>query len=215
MLGRSEFALRQGFACGKRLYGAKAPPARRPVGCVSSKIANNLRGFGIVTPCQKERHDFCRVFLFGCRSLWHFDALSVKALPAQLFSPADLRITAHQRRRSEDRSDISIAQILTVPSTSEQVLYRLLDLFYKSGDACFAVFSFPLHPASSGSQWAGPACGRYSPTVSSRRKVSASTDASLLRGPMSSSGRIPALPSKMPVSPAQAGQNEHSFALLP
>ena len=41
---------------------------------------------------QKERHDFCRVFLFGCRSLWHFDALSVKALPAQLFSPADLRI---------------------------------------------------------------------------------------------------------------------------
>ena len=36
--------------------------------------------------------------------------------------------TAHQRRRSEDRSDISIAQILTVPSTSEQVLYRLLRL---------------------------------------------------------------------------------------
>ena len=36
--------------------------------------------------------------------------------------------TAHQRRRSEDRSDISIAQILTVPFTSEQVLYRLLRL---------------------------------------------------------------------------------------
>ena len=36
--------------------------------------------------------------------------------------------TAHQRRRSEDRSDISIAQILTGPSTSEQVLYRLLRL---------------------------------------------------------------------------------------
>ena len=36
--------------------------------------------------------------------------------------------TAHQRRRSEDRSDISIAQILTVPSTSEQALYRLLRL---------------------------------------------------------------------------------------
>ena len=104
--------------------------------------------------------------------------------------------TAHQRRRSEDRSDISIAQILTVPSTSEQVLYRCSDLFYKSGDACFAVFSFPLHPASSGSQWAGPACGRYSPAVSSRREVSASTDASLFAGSDVLIGPYPSTPLK-------------------
>jgi hypothetical protein len=43
----------------KRLYGAKAPPARRPVGCFSRKIANlNAREFDrperiwIVTPCH-------------------------------------------------------------------------------------------------------------------------------------------------------------------
>ena len=47
-LGRSAFALRQGFACGKTLYGAKAPLARRPVGCFSRKIANDLRGFGLL-----------------------------------------------------------------------------------------------------------------------------------------------------------------------
>ena len=44
----------------KRLYGAKAPPARRPVGCFSRKIANlNAREFDrperiwIVTPCHE------------------------------------------------------------------------------------------------------------------------------------------------------------------
>lgn len=36
----------------KSSYGAKAPPARRPVRYFSGKITNNLRGFGIVTPCQ-------------------------------------------------------------------------------------------------------------------------------------------------------------------
>ena len=36
MLGGSEFRLRQGFGLRpKRLYGAKAPPARRPVGWFS------------------------------------------------------------------------------------------------------------------------------------------------------------------------------------
>ena len=70
------------------------------------------------------------------------------------------------------------------------------DLFYKSGYARFAVLSFPLHPASSGSQWAGPACGRYSPTVSSRRKVSASTDASLFAGSDVLIGPYPSTPLK-------------------
>jgi len=40
----------------KSLYGAKAPPARRPVGCVSRKIANDLRGFGLLPLAMKERH---------------------------------------------------------------------------------------------------------------------------------------------------------------
>ena len=39
----------------KRLYGAKAPPARRPVGCFSRKIANDLRGFGLL-PLAKTRN---------------------------------------------------------------------------------------------------------------------------------------------------------------
>ena len=47
---------------------------------------------------------------------------------AKVFASGENTCTAHQRRRSEDRSDISIAQILTVPFTSEQVLYRLLRL---------------------------------------------------------------------------------------
>jgi hypothetical protein len=39
----------------KRLYGAKAPLARRPVGCFSRKIANDLRGFGLL-PLAKTRN---------------------------------------------------------------------------------------------------------------------------------------------------------------
>ena len=51
--GRSESALRQGFRLRrKRLYGAKAPPARRTVGCFSRKNCKRPERIWIVTPCQ-------------------------------------------------------------------------------------------------------------------------------------------------------------------
>lgn len=38
-----------------RTYGANVPPARRLVGYFSSKIANNLRGFGLSPPATSEQ----------------------------------------------------------------------------------------------------------------------------------------------------------------
>ena len=60
MLGGSEFRLRRGFACGKTLVRRKsaAPPCGAPCSA----------GIYTVAMFQKERHDVCRVFLFGfCR----------------------------------------------------------------------------------------------------------------------------------------------------
>ena len=82
----------------KRLYGAKAPPARRPVGCFSRKIANlDPREFDrperiwIVTPCQKERHLLSAdVFLFGFRppksaeTLRNFNASGRQSCPCAI-----------------------------------------------------------------------------------------------------------------------------------
>ena len=59
MLGRNEFALHQGFTCGKTLVRRKgaAPPCGAPV----------LSGIYTLRTRQKERHAAKRVFLFGFR----------------------------------------------------------------------------------------------------------------------------------------------------
>ena len=56
MLGGNEFRLRQGFGLRpKHLHGAKAPPARRPVG-------DSLAAILLI-----QNIDFARPFLFGFR----------------------------------------------------------------------------------------------------------------------------------------------------
>ena len=47
MLGRSEFALRQGFACGKTLVRRKGAASQKAGWMFLKKIANDLRGFGL------------------------------------------------------------------------------------------------------------------------------------------------------------------------
>ena len=68
MLGRSEFCLRQGFdQRPKRLYGAPAPPARRPVWRWSGgqlPQTGQTTDSNCIAPNKKGRHNFCCVFLF-------------------------------------------------------------------------------------------------------------------------------------------------------
>ena len=136
-----------------RIYSANAPPAKRSIGYFSSKIANNLRGFELL-PFKKERHDFCRVFLFGCRPFGISMLCRSKPSLRNCLVLRTCEFTAHQRRRSEDRSDISIAQILTVPSTSEQVFVSLAPTYFIS-QGTLVLLSFlshciPLRRARSG-----------------------------------------------------------------
>ena len=49
------------------MYGAKATPARRPVGCFSSKIANDLREFGLLPLANKslKSYDFSDLYFYN------------------------------------------------------------------------------------------------------------------------------------------------------
>jgi len=49
MLGRREFALRQGFACGKTLVRRKGAASQKAGWMFLKKIANDLRGFGLLS----------------------------------------------------------------------------------------------------------------------------------------------------------------------
>ena len=111
-----------------RIYSANAPPAKRSIGYFSSKIANNLRGFELLPLAKKKDTTFVVSFFLGAAPFGISMLCRSKPSLRNCLVLRTCEFTAHQRRRSEDRSDISIAQILTGPSTSEQVLYRLLRL---------------------------------------------------------------------------------------
>ena len=65
MLGRSEFALRQGFACGKTLVRRKGAAGQKAGWMLLKKNCKRPERIWIVTPCQKEGHD-----LWSCPSFW-------------------------------------------------------------------------------------------------------------------------------------------------
>ena len=90
--------------------------------------STDLRGFGLLPLAKKNDTTFVVSFFLGAAPFGISMLCRSKPSLRNCLVLRTCEFTAHQRRRSEDRSDISIAQILTVPSTSEQVLYRLLRL---------------------------------------------------------------------------------------
>lgn len=68
MLGVGKAAPAQFFADMRlRIYSANAPPAKRSIGYSSSKIANNLRGFGLLPLAKKKGMTYGHALLFGAR----------------------------------------------------------------------------------------------------------------------------------------------------
>ena len=101
-------------------------------GCLIFKSATaqdlRLQGSELLPPSKKKDTTFVVSFFLGAAPFGISMLCRSKPSLRNCLVLRTCEFTAHQRRRSEDRSDISIAQILTVPSTSEQVLYRLLRL---------------------------------------------------------------------------------------
>ena len=101
-------------------------------GCLIFKSATaqdlRLQGSELLPPSKKKDKTFVVSFFLGAAPFGISMACRSKPSLCNCLVLRTCEFTAHQRRRSEDRSDISIAQILTVPFTSEQVLYRLLRL---------------------------------------------------------------------------------------
>ena len=65
MLGRSEFVLRQGFACGKTLIRRKGADGQMAGWVLLKKNRKQPKRIWIVTPCQRERASYPEVL-----SLW-------------------------------------------------------------------------------------------------------------------------------------------------
>ena len=91
MLGRSEFALRQGFACGKTLVRRKGAAGQKAGWMLLKKNCKRPERIWIVTPCQKERHLFSAdVFIFGFRppksaeTLRNFNASGRQSCPCAI-----------------------------------------------------------------------------------------------------------------------------------
>ena len=95
MLGGNEFRLRQGFRLWrKRLYAAKAAPARRPVVWCFYTFSR-FQNIDFNRPIQNKRTSALQMsFYFGFRrpkggsSLWVFHARGGGAAPVPRFSPA-------------------------------------------------------------------------------------------------------------------------------
>ena len=95
MLGGNEFRLRQGFRLWrKRLYAAKAAPARRPVVWCFYTFSR-FQNIDFNRPIQNKRTSALQMsFYFGFRrpkggsSLWVFHARGGRAAPVPRFSPA-------------------------------------------------------------------------------------------------------------------------------
>ena len=123
MLGRSEFALRQGFACGKTLVRRKGAAGQKAGWMLLKKNCKRPERIWIVTPCQLVASVISLAMSFFLPGQSSSRAHSAASRFQSATACAGLRFGAAARQFCFIREKISI---LTALSKSEQTLYRLL-----------------------------------------------------------------------------------------
>ena len=102
MLGRSEFALRQGFACGKTLVRRKGAAGQKAVWMLLKKNCKRPERIWIVTPCHKNNHTERCGYFYGYREDFTCPA-EVNSACTKVLALGQNTCTAQKRRGPEGR----------------------------------------------------------------------------------------------------------------